>query len=120
MQFPDYTVEQLGEILDLMAEKSGFSFAEGAREKALGIIRDAAREEDFGNARFVRNLLEDAVIAQGARLSERLAAGEGAAALDDDALRTLLPEDFRTGTEDGVACGASGLQRRMGFCAPAA
>ncbi|MCI6547199.1 MAG: AAA family ATPase [Coriobacteriaceae bacterium] len=94
--FSDYTPEQLGQILAHMAERDGFSLAEGVREKADAIIAQAAKEKNFGNARFVRSLYESAVIAQGARLSEKLDGGvEDVTGPNAEALATLLPEDFR-------------------------
>ena len=62
MQFNDYTLEELIEILKSMFKKSGFFIDESAIEAATNIIEEYRHSEGFGNARFVRNLYEKAII----------------------------------------------------------
>lgn len=47
LHFPDYTGEELTEILDLMSEKRGYRIQEEARKKCLAICREACRYENF-------------------------------------------------------------------------
>lgn len=62
MEFKDYTLDELIEILLSMFKKSGFSVNKKAIEKARQIIDEYRNSETFGNARFVRNLYEKAII----------------------------------------------------------
>ena len=62
MEFKDYTVDELILILKSMFKKAGFSVHKSAIEKATKIIEEYRHTEGFGNARFVRNLYEKAII----------------------------------------------------------
>ncbi len=68
VDFPDYTKQELMEIMDVMLEDMGYSVSCSAREKASGIFEKAVRIPDFGNGRFVRNVLEQATMKQACRL----------------------------------------------------
>ncbi len=87
--FEDYTAEELYRIVELIAGKSGLTFAEGIKEKLLPVFRSAAEQDDFGNGRFARNLLEQAKMKQ----ADRLLQMEFDSVTKDD-VTTLLPEDF--------------------------
>lgn len=70
IDFPNYSDEELLNILDVMAENAGLSIEEKARE-AVGEwleTMDAAAKEEFGNARGIRNLFEKIVMKQANRL----------------------------------------------------
>jgi Cdc6-like AAA superfamily ATPase len=88
--FPDYSAAELERILELMASREGLVLGEGVAERVMPMVGTASRQEGFGNARYVRNLLDDARVAQGTRLAARLGEGE----LVEGELSTLLPEDF--------------------------
>jgi Holliday junction resolvasome RuvABC ATP-dependent DNA helicase subunit len=62
LTFEDYTVDQLIVIFKSMIKKAGFEIEEEAIEKAKSIIEEYKNTENFGNARFVRNLYEKTVI----------------------------------------------------------
>lgn len=62
MEFKDYTIDELLEILKSMFKKSGFIVEDSAIEKARKIVEEYSKTEGFGNARFVRNLYEKAII----------------------------------------------------------
>lgn len=68
LNFPDYSGAELMGILDLMAKKKGFSVTDGAREKCLALCDKACKIENFGNGRFVRNMLEQATMHQATRI----------------------------------------------------
>lgn len=69
LEFPDYTAEELVQILDLMAEKKGYSrLGQDAKEKAMKIFEEAVKTPDYGNGRYVRNVLEKAIMHQCSRL----------------------------------------------------
>ncbi len=59
LTFSDYSDEELGEILDNLANKSGLALSREARDKSLEYLRARRVHEptSFGNAREVRTLL---------------------------------------------------------------
>lgn len=68
--FPDYSTEELVEILEGMAKKAGLVLEEGLKEK-VGAYLDTMGEKEkseFGNARGIRNLFETMVVNQANRL----------------------------------------------------
>ncbi|WP_130869458.1 AAA family ATPase [Intestinimonas massiliensis (ex Afouda et al. 2020)] len=88
--FDDYTGEQLMEIFCSMCEKNGYTLDEDGRACAAGLLRELYenRDENFGNARDVRNLFERAV----ARQADRVAALEQP---DKEALMALTQADLK-------------------------
>lgn len=62
MEFKDYTLDELITILLSMFEKTGFIVDDSAIEKSKEIITQFMGTPSFGNARFVRNLYEKAII----------------------------------------------------------
>ena len=62
LEFKDYTVDELIQILQSMFKKSGFIVDKSALDKSREIIEKYRHTEGFGNARFVRNLYEKSVI----------------------------------------------------------
>ena len=87
--FEDYNEEELMGIARLFAKKGENRFAEGCEEKLSEIFRDAIKEKDFGNGRFVRNIMEHAEMARASRLAKTDFGKIGERDLD-----TFLPEDF--------------------------
>ncbi len=89
LKFPDYSPEELAEIFHRMAAQSGLVCSPETVVKVLEICQQlhAGRDEQFGNAREMRNLFESAVRNQSTRLVN---SGQ----CDRDALTTLLPEDL--------------------------
>ncbi|MGH7993891.1 MAG: AAA family ATPase, partial [Limisphaerales bacterium] len=89
LNFPDYQPEELLEIFHRMAAQSGLVCAPETEKKVLATCKNlhAGRNEQFGNAREMRNLFESAVRNQSTRL---VSSGQ----CDRDALTTLLPEDL--------------------------
>ena len=68
--FPDYSTEELVEILRGMAKKAGLLLENGLEEKIgryLNNLDEKARYE-FGNARGIRNVFETMVVNQANRL----------------------------------------------------
>ena len=100
LNFPDYEPEELLEIFHRMAAQSGLVCAPETEKRVLAICQKLARtrNEQFGNAREMRNLFEAAVRNQSTRLVN---SGES----DSDALTTLLPEDLPEALEPGMSYG---------------
>lgn len=72
IEFADYTPKELASIFRSMSKKNGFVLAADIEEGLDAAIAKltAKRDRTFGNARFVRQLFEDAVGRQANRLAE--------------------------------------------------
>ena len=66
--FADYSVEELCSIAALAARKKGLHLDDRAQEKLASVFETARKQMDFGNGRYVRNILEKAKMAQATRL----------------------------------------------------
>lgn len=66
--FADYSVEELCSIAALTARKKGLHLDDRAQEKLASVFETARKQMDFGNGRYVRNILEKAKMAQATRL----------------------------------------------------
>ena len=66
--FSDYTTEELVAISRIIAGEQGYEIAESAVNKLSAIYDSARNQKDFGNGRYVRNIVEAAVRAKGLRL----------------------------------------------------
>ena len=88
--FPDYTPEELLDILQYMAKKNGFTISEPALDFAYELLEKKynTRTEDFANAREVRNFFESAIVSQADRLY-------GKENITDDELCKLEVDDFK-------------------------
>ena len=90
LDFPDYSAEELVDILKLMADKKGYKLNPDIERKCLEIFGQAVKKEEFGNGRYVRNLLEQAMMAQSRRITKEYAGKK----ITRKALTTLKSEDF--------------------------
>lgn len=89
VHFPGYTDDELITIFTDMATQAGFHLAGGVTERLAAILARTPRGEDFGNARYVRNLLDDAIAAQALRITTT--------STSSAEIRTLRPEDMPSG-----------------------
>jgi hypothetical protein len=98
LKFPDYSPAELAEIFHRMAAQSGLVCSTETEKAVLAICKNlhAARNDQFGNAREMRNLFESAVRNQSTRL---VSSGQ----CDRDALTTLLPEDLPADFSTGMS-----------------
>lgn len=87
LDFKDYTIDELVLILKSMFKKSGFLVEKNAIIKAKKIIEDFAQTENFGNARFVRNLYEKIIIKHAKNTKNTTS---------KKALKTITTEDLST------------------------
>ncbi|MBQ3683700.1 MAG: AAA family ATPase [Succinimonas sp.] len=90
VDFPDYNPDDLTGIMKLMLKEKQVAISPEAAEKCRDIFKKAVTREDFGNGRFVRNLIEGAELAQAQRLKKLY----GKKAIPKKALAELAPEDF--------------------------
>lgn len=90
LDFPDYNADELLEILKLMAEQKGYKLDEEIEAKCHDIFEMAAVQKEFGNGRYVRNLFEQAMMAQSKRIIKEYKGRK----VSRKALTTLKAEDF--------------------------
>lgn len=107
LDFPDYNAEEMLAILKLMSEERGYVLREEALEKCRSIFQAAVLQKEFGNGRYARNLLEQAVMKQ----SRRLMQGYTGKTISGEVLQLLLPEDFEV-----PALNAGKKCNIIGFC----
>ena len=90
ISFPDYSTDEMAQIVTLEAQKRGFSLCPRALEKAVSLCGEAKQRSDAGNGRFCRNLVENAILGYALRVY-----GEGTEAADGAVKDfTLVEEDF--------------------------
>ena len=90
IEFPDYTVDELQAIFKMQCNKYQYKLTEEA-EKAVKdeIVRlEAAKGENFANAREVRNLFEKIITNQAARVANL-------EDVDEETLTTITMEDLK-------------------------
>jgi hypothetical protein len=103
--FDDYNTDELHEILKLMAHNQKLVLSDDVEEKVRLIFENARANQDFGNGRFSRNLIEKAVLRQASRL---VAMGVDTVTTDD--ISTLIADDF-----EDLSVGMKDAKRSIGF-----
>ena len=97
LEFPDYTVDELQQIFELQCRKYQYKLTEEAdkavRERIIKV--EAAKGENFANAREVRNLFEKIITNQAARVSQL-------EEVDEEMLTTITIEDLEDLEEVGA------------------
>ena len=90
IEFPDYTSEEMYEILEGMAKAKDFIIDSGIKEQLLELFdsKQISGRNDAGNGRLVRNMLEDAIRKQAVRLNQETGARD---------YKLLTAEDFGIG-----------------------
>ncbi len=68
IEFPDYTADELTEIFKYMVRERGFTVTDDAVKEATYIFEKVRNTDNFGNGRYVRNLIDRAVQNQAVRL----------------------------------------------------
>ena len=88
IEFPDYAPDELQAIFARFCADADYELSPGAAERLRAVLTELydARDKTFGNARTVRNLFEDAIVAQASRLVD-------VRSHDRELLRTLEPAD---------------------------
>lgn len=89
VHFPDYSVDELLAITRRIAHENGYRLEPDVLESLRPVYESARLEKDFGNGRFVRNLVENAELVRAAAVFDRKMEG---VSLDD--CFTLAAGDF--------------------------
>ena len=66
--FANYNTAELCDIARLIGKSKGVTLTEGAVEKLSSVFDEARKQSDFGNGRYVRNVLELSKMNQAARI----------------------------------------------------
>ena len=87
LEFDDYTTDELIEIFLGMMKKSGFEVEEAAVDYLKDIINKYRNMDNFGNARFVRNIYEKTIVKHASNTKDKKRR---------DILRKITKEDIST------------------------
>jgi SpoVK/Ycf46/Vps4 family AAA+-type ATPase len=68
IEFPSYEPTELAQILRLMAKQQGYELPDALDSKLIPYVQDRRRQENWGNAREMRTMLEHARDAQAMRI----------------------------------------------------
>jgi AAA+ superfamily predicted ATPase len=90
LAFSEYDTDQLVAIFELQARQKGMIVNDEVMAVVRRIIPPAPRGHNFGNGRFIRNVLEEAISNQSTRLALR-----DPDSLTERDLRELLPQDVK-------------------------
>ena len=98
IEFPDYTIDELMGIFDMNCKKYDYEAQEDVRAqvRAMLVQRKLSTQENFANAREVRNLFEEIITNQ----ARRIAAME--APTQEDMKKILLEDLTETAEEDAA------------------
>ena len=102
--FADYSPSELYQILEHIASKQSLILDDGVQGKVMPILSNARSDPDFGNGRYVRNLIERARMKQAGRLL-----GMDIDTLTTDQATRLISDDFEAPVSAQVSV------KRIGF-----
>ena len=91
--FEDYTPEELYEIAKLTAEQKGVTLSDDTKEFLISEFEKVTNSADFGNGRYVRNIIEQAKMRQATRLVQM-----APESVTKDMIRQLECQDFEFAT----------------------
>ena len=92
IEFPDYSVDELMQIAVMMAQKKGLTLDESFFHELHDILNNRIAAEHFGNAREVRNIIEEASGNLAIRLADIQNNGGSVSEVDKT---TLIDKDLR-------------------------
>lgn len=91
INFPDYSEDELMQILRRIVHENGREVSIEACQAARSIIRSGMSQPHFGNGRYVRRLVEHAMLSQASRLMSK---SKDEDEITNHDLRFLSVEDF--------------------------
>lgn len=115
LNFPDYNEAELMDILGNMIRRKGFTVNEEALMTCRSIFDKACGIKDFGNGRFVRNYLDQAILRQSLRVVGNGGIKEMRKVTKEQAT-TLTADDFMVDMEL-LFKNDEGQKPRLGFAA---
>lgn len=107
--FPDYSSDELVKIFETLSQEKGLILGQDVLSKVDEYFTHSRAQEQFGNARAVRQLLEDSIVRQANRIASKLET------LTRDELQTLHSEDLSVpgGSEANLVIDEEGLQQSL-------
>ena len=122
INFDDYNLPQLGQIMDGMIKERGYTMTAEAQAFAMNLLDEekTRAKKDFGNGRTVRNLVEKAEKELAMRLEDEKKLNKNHGLSDEDmksALTTITLADVRNISLKGI--GANASNRTIDFGAAA-
>ena len=105
VHFENYKPDELCDIARLIAKNKGMKLDEAAVEKLHGIFEQAVLQDDFGNGRYVRNVIEKAKMVQNSRLVHM-----DVESVTQDDIKRITAEDIEM-----PIIGAKQEKRKIGF-----
>lgn len=92
INFPDYSAEELLKIFESYLKKQQYTISDTTKNILFDFLKAkvAAKQKDFGNARFVRNLFERIIEQQANRLSS-------ISSISNEQLQTITEDDVKSG-----------------------
>ena len=87
--FHDYDTDELVNIAELIARKNNLRFTKESHDKLFSVLDTARKTADFGNGRYVRNLIEQARMEQANRIVQM-----DYEDVTEETLRTLTVDDI--------------------------
>jgi stage V sporulation protein K len=72
IDFPDYTINELLQIAEVMVENRQYKLTESAKRKLMKILIRDDNSREIGNARLVRNIIERAIRKQAVRVLSKI------------------------------------------------
>ena len=106
IDFPDYTADELTKILALMSQNREYRIEEDALKHCKKIFECASSEENFGNGRYARNILEQAILNQSNRIVNDAISKE----ISREDICLLKKEDFKILRQSKIE-----IERKIGF-----
>ena len=103
LEFEDYNADELCEIAKLMAKNNHFYLEDGAVDKMREHFATIKDKSEFGNGRYVRNIIEQAQLSQSARIVK-----SDYSKMTEKELMTICASDIEFKA-------AQDKQRRIGF-----
>lgn len=93
LDFPNYSREELSEILTSMAAGRGYAVSENARKRMLDITDVKRKEPHFANAREIRNIIEQTILCHEMRVAESIDPFESIGSTEADRELALVDVD---------------------------
>ncbi len=93
--FPDYNADEMLQIFELMAKEKGYRINDEIKAKCLDIFKEACKQPEFGNGRFARNVLEQAMMRQ----ADRVVKNTRGKTISRRKLTTFTVDDFDVNAE---------------------
>ncbi|WP_300034164.1 AAA family ATPase [uncultured Roseobacter sp.] len=96
VEFPSYDGDELYQIFESLVTKNGFNMTDEAADEARKVIDDLARnaDENFGNAREVRQFFEALQPIQAERIAEHLDEVDSIDQIDNETLMRIEEDDI--------------------------